>query len=143
MIKDPCHREETAYELLGLRPDCNDAQIKQALVRFMRDPKNRTRLQQAQKADMLLRTPAERAWINLWYYRVDTSVAETSEADFQAALREFRAIPALPPSALYSDIDCMDGAAGARDITFSKMRLLDLRRHDGLAETPLLPPLDR
>jgi hypothetical protein len=143
MIKDPCHRDETAYELLGLRPDCNDAQIKQALVRFMRDPKNRARLQQAQKADMLLRTPLERAWINLWYYRVDTAVAETSEDEFQAALREFHALPAMPPEALYTDMDGLQEVSGLREISFGKMRLLDLRRHDGLAEAELLPPLDR
>ncbi|HWQ03030.1 MAG TPA: hypothetical protein VNL38_00990 [Candidatus Nitrosotenuis sp.] len=143
MIKDPCHREETAYDLLELPPNCTDAQIKQALVRFMRNPKNRTRLQEAQQADMRLRTPAERAWINLWYYRVDTSVVETSDAEFQAALQEFRALPVLPPTALYTDIDAADCAQGQREIQFSKMRLLDLRRYDGLAETELLPPLDR
>jgi hypothetical protein len=143
MIKDPCHRDETPYDILGLSPNATAAQIQQALVQFMKNPKNRPRLAQAQQASMKLRTPVERAWVDLWFYRVEPPQGELSETEFIASLQVLQQVPVHPAETLYTDLDNAEAAPESKEIQYSKMRMLDLRRYDGLAEMILLPPIDR
>src|SRR5215471_20116003 len=71
IFKDPLQVEETPYEILGLQPDASPADIQAALPRFMRDRKNLPRLAIAQQALRKLKTPADRAQIDIWLYSVE------------------------------------------------------------------------
>jgi hypothetical protein len=71
LFKDPLQAEETPYEILGLEPGASPADVQAALPRFMRDRKNLPRLAIAQQALRKLKTPADRAQVDIWLYNVE------------------------------------------------------------------------
>src|SRR5258707_1614969 len=73
MFKDPFQIEETPYDLLGLEPNASPKEVQEALPRFMRDRKNLPRLALAQQAIRKLKTPADRAMVDIWLYNVEAA----------------------------------------------------------------------
>jgi hypothetical protein len=71
MFKDPFQTGETPYEVLGLEPNASPAEVQGSLPRFMRDRKNLPRLAIAQQAIRKLKTPADRAQVDIWLYNVN------------------------------------------------------------------------
>jgi hypothetical protein len=96
LFKDPLQAEETPYEILGLEPGASPADVQAALPRFMRDRKNLPRLAIAQQALRKLKTPADRAQVDIWLYNVeieaqkapDIGHAPTDELYFKETLIE-------------------------------------------------------
>jgi hypothetical protein len=142
MVKDPFDNEPTPYDVLAIEPGASVAQIQHALVRFMRDPKNRQKLPIANQAAARLRNPAERAWIDLWLYDAPV-LSEESDENLAKALRELQSAPVYPVAELYSDIDAPNPSVDLKELQFTKMRMLELRRYSGLDAETFLPPLDR
>jgi len=106
IFKDPLQVEETPYEILGLDPGASPADIQAALPRFMRDRKNLPRLAIAQQALRKLKTPAERAQVDIWLYNV-----------------EIEPIPGSPDPAMEDDPDF---PTEQRPIRFQEMSMEDL-----------------
>jgi hypothetical protein len=142
MIKDPLDTEPTPYDVLGIAPGASVAQIQQALVRFMRDPKNRQKLALANQAAARLRNPIERAWIDLWLYDAPV-LSEDSEASAAKALSELQIPPVYPVNELYSDIDAPNPLVDLAELQSTKMTIAELRHYDGLDAVKFFPPLDR
>jgi hypothetical protein len=141
MIKDPLDTEPTPYDVLGIEPGASVAQIQQALVRFMRDPKNRQKLPLAGQAAARLKNPVERAWIDLWLYDAPV-LSEESDENVATALSELQTPPVYPVNELYSDIDAPNSSVDLTELQFTKMKMLELRRYDGLDAVKFFPPLD-
>src|SRR5260370_32914618 len=76
MFKDPFQLEETPYDLLRLEPNASPKEVQEALPRFMRDRKNLPRLALAQQAIRKLKTPADRAMVDIWLYNVEAAPEE-------------------------------------------------------------------
>ena len=109
MFKDPFQLEETPYDLLGLEPNASPKEVQEALPRFMRDRKNLPRLALAQQAIRKLKTPADRAMVDIWLYNVEAAPEEArADVDLGQALAGFRKVPCYPVEELYSDLTGMD-----------------------------------
>jgi hypothetical protein len=127
IFKDPLDAEETPYETLGLQPDASQAETQASLARFMRDRKNLPRLAIAQQALRKLKTPTERARVDLGLYCVDTTVGE-----------DLVQVPHYPVEELYSDLTGLDVAKEIAEIQGH-----ELRRYDESGLIDLTPDFDR
>ena len=144
MFKDPYQLEETPYELLGLAPNASPKEVQEALPRFMRDRKNLPRLALAQQAIRKLKTPADRALLDIWLYNVEATPEEGGpEVDMGQALAGFRKVPCYPVKELYSDLTGLDLSKEQREIQFKKMEFGDLKQYDELGQVDLTPEFDR
>jgi hypothetical protein len=144
MLKDPNHKDETPYELLNLPLEATRQELHQALPRFMRDRRNLARLGRAQEAVRKLQNAKARAGIDIWFYESGPAEAASGPAQPRAlVLDEFRQVPALPPQALYTDLDGADRAADSRPIDILKVKISDVRSLDGVEEIRLRPDFDR
>jgi hypothetical protein len=144
MFKDPYQLEETPYELLGLEPNASPKEVQEALPRFMRDRKNLPRLALAQQAIRKLKTPADRALLDIWLYNVEATPDEGGpEVDMSQALAGFRKVPCYPVEELYSDLSGLDLSKEQREIQFKKMEFGDLKQYDELRQVDLTPEFDR
>jgi hypothetical protein len=124
VFKDPFQSDETPYEVLGLEPTASPAEVQGSLPRFMRDRKNLPRLAIAQQALRKLKTPADRAQVDIWLYNVDIELVEASpEVDI-------RPLPCCPADQLYSDATGLDLSKEKREIHFKKMPIDDLPEFD-------------
>src|SRR3982074_1758742 len=109
MFKDPFQLEETPYEVLGLEPSASLADVQAALTRFMRDRKNLPRLAIAQQALRKLKTPADRAQVDIWLYNVEIEPVQASpKVDIRPLLAGLGKVPCYPPDELYSDATSLD-----------------------------------
>src|SRR5258707_15344249 len=105
MFKDPFQIEETPYDLLGLEPNASPKEVQEALPRFMRDRKNLPRLALAQQAIRKLKTPADRAMVDIWLYNVEAAPEQAGTVvELGAALGGFRKGPLYPGEELYFDL---------------------------------------
>src|SRR5687768_13291044 len=130
MCKDPYQLEETPYEFLGVSPDAGPKEIQAALPRFLRDTRNIARFGPAQQANKKLRTPAERALVDIWFYNVETASEQAGpEVDMAEALAGFLKVPCYPVEELYSDLTGLDLSKEQRAIEFKEMRIDDLKRY--------------
>jgi hypothetical protein len=127
IFKDPLEVEETPYETLGLEPDASPADIQASLARFMRDRNNLPRLAIAQQALRKLKTPAERARVDLGLYRVDAEFRE-----------DLAPVPFYPLEELYSDLTTFDAS---KEIASIQVR--DSKRYEECGPIDLTPDLDR
>ncbi len=144
MLRDPNHKGETPYDLLNLPLDAPRQQVQQALPRFMRDRRNLAKIGQAQEAVRKLQNAKARAAIDIWFYDSGAPEAVSGPAEPRAlTLDEFRQVPALPPQALYSDLEGADRAADIRPIEVLKVKISDVRSLDGVEEIRLRPEFDR
>src|SRR5882757_5656243 len=127
MFKDPFQIEETPYDLLGLEPNASPKEVQEALPRFMRDRKNLPRLAIAQQAIRKLKTPADRAQVDIWLYNVEIEpVPAGPELDIRPALAGLFKIPCYPVEELYSDADGLDPLKEQREIELQEMQIEDL-----------------
>jgi hypothetical protein len=144
MFKDPFQLEETPYDLLRLEPNASPKEVQEALPRFMRDRKNLPRLALAQQAIRKLKTPADRAMVDIWLYNVEAAPEQAGpEVDLAEALAGFRQVPCYPVEDLYSDLTGMDLLKEQREIQFQKMQIEDLKQYDELNGVDLTPEFDR
>ena len=124
MFKDPLHKEETPYEVLGLAMDVSPEEIHQALAKFVRRRReNVRRLQVGQQAQQLLKNPRLRLAVDILYYQADGLQAQEGTEPPPLSLEEFKQVPYLSPEELFSDLDRDDFAGDvteipARDFTF-------------------------
>jgi hypothetical protein len=117
-FKDPLDRRETPYETLGLTPEASPAEVQAALARFLRDRKNLPRLAIAQQALRTLKTPADRAAVDILLYSAEAPAA-------------------YPVEELYNDLG-LDFAKEAQEI-----KPADGKRYDDLGVVDLTPEFDR
>ena len=144
MFKDPFQIEETPYDLLGLEPNASPKEVQEALPRFMRDRKNLPRLALAQQAIRKLKTPADRAMVDIWLYNVEAAPEQVGpEVDLGQALAGLRKVPCYPVEELYSDLTGMDLSKEQREIQYKKMQIEDLKQYDELSGVDLTPEFDR
>jgi len=144
MFKDPYQLEESPYELLGLEPNASPKEVQEALPRFMRDRKNLPRLALAQQAIRKLKTPADRALLDIWLYNVEGTPEQSGpEVDMGQALAGFRKVPCYPVEELYSDLTGLDLSKEEREIQFKRMEFGDLKQFDELNQVDLTPEFDR
>jgi hypothetical protein len=127
IFKDPLQTEQTPYEMLGLQPGASPAGIQASLARFESDPNNLPRLAIAQEALRKLKSPAERARVDLGLYRVDASFGD-----------EPVQVPYYPVKELYSDLTGLDLSKEIAEI-----QPRELRRYDGYPLIDLTPAFDR
>src|SRR2546430_8473283 len=105
MFKDPFQTEETPYDLLGLEPDASPKEVQEALPRFMRDRKNLPRLALAQQAIRKLKTPADRAMVDIWLYNVEAAPEQAGpEGDVGQGVAGVRQNPRYPGEDLFFDL---------------------------------------
>src|SRR5260370_33841159 len=104
MFKDPFQIEETPYDLLGLEPNASPKEVQEALPRFMRDRKNLPRLALAQQAIRKLKTPADRAMVDIWMYNVEAAPEEAGpEKEYGGGTCIVRKGPTIPVGDVVSD----------------------------------------
>jgi hypothetical protein len=127
IFKDPLQTEETPYETLGLQPDASPAEMQASLARFLRDRNNLPRLAVAQQALRKLKTPAERARVDLGLYQVDAEPAEY-----------LAPVPYYPVAELYSDLTGLDLSK-----EIAEMQTHELKRYDESGLIDLTPDFDR
>jgi hypothetical protein len=117
MFKDPLHKEETPYDILGLAVDAYPEKIHQALAKFIRRRReNVRRLQVGQQAQQLLKNPRQRLAVDILYYQVDGLPAQEGTEPPPLALEEFKQVPFLSPEELFSDLDRDDFASDVTEI---------------------------
>jgi len=126
-FKDPLQTEETPYDTLGLQPGASPTEVEASLARFLRDRGNLPRLAIAQEALRKLKTPAERARVDLGMYQVDAASGEDPPQ-----------VPCYPVEELYSDLTGLDLSK-----EIAAIQVHELRRYDEWALIDLTPDLDR
>jgi hypothetical protein len=127
IFKDPLDTGETPYETLGFEPDASPAEIEASFARFLNDRNNLPRLAAAEEALRKLKTPAERARVDLGLYRVDAAFEQDPAP-----------VPCYPVEELYSDLTGLDLS---KEIASS--RIHELRRYDEWGLIDLTPDFDR
>jgi hypothetical protein len=131
VFKDPLQPEETPYEVLGLEPSASPADVQGSLPRFMRDRKNLPRLAIAQQALRKLKTPADRAQVDIWLYNAEVEAVEAGpEVDIRPALAGLLKVPCFPVEEHYSDLTGLDLSKEKREIRFKEMPMEDLPEFD-------------
>src|SRR6202167_4188610 len=121
MFKDPFQTGETPYKVLGLEPNASPAEVQGSLPRFMRDRKNLPRLAIAQQAIRKLKTPAERARVDIWLYNGNAGLQQDGpEVDIREDLADLLEVPCYPVEELYSDLNGLDLSKEKREIEFQK-----------------------
>src|ERR1019366_6207633 len=144
MFKDPFQIGETPYEVLGLEPNASPAEVQGSLPRFMRDRKNLPRLAIAQQAIRKLKTPADRAQVDIWLYNVSAGPEQSgSEVDIRAELADLLEVPCYPVEELYSDLNGLDLSKERREIEFQEMQIEELKYYDEFSAIDLTPEFDR
>jgi len=137
MFKDPEYKDETPYELLGLRPDTPPEEVHKALALFMRDRRNIARLGKAQEALKQIKDPRERAKLDLWFYDIDAAPPAPP-----LDIEEFSQVPYYPPDLLDTDLESPGPAPAIRPIEYLKFEMRELRRYDGWDTSAVRPVLD-
>ena len=127
IFKDPLQTEETPYETLGLEPDATPAEIQASLARFLRDRRNLPRLAIAQQALRKLKTPAERARVDIGLYEVDAEFGN-----------DLAAVPCYPVEELYSDLTGLDWSK-----EIAAIQAHGLKRYGEPGPVDLTPDFDR
>lgn len=133
MIKDPLHKEETPYDILGLTPYANHNEVHQALPRFMRDRKNVARygIGLAQEAVKRLKNPNYRIYIDIFYYsmgEMPETLDDKELTDFN--LNEFLSVPCINEEDIFTDLDKTDFSDEFTELHFNKLKLSELTRYD-------------
>jgi hypothetical protein len=142
MLKDPVDSTETAYELLGLPFDASLEDVRAALKRFMKDPRQRHKMAAAAQAQKKLQSPAGRAELDVWLY--DIKVAEFDPGPATTLdLDDLTRPCVLPASELYSDLAGADLEADKRKITPQRMKFGDSRVFDNVESIRFSPHFDR
>src|SRR5260370_36650988 len=117
MFKDPFQLEETPYDLLRLEPNASPKEVQEALPRFMRDRKNLPRLALAQQAIRKLKTPADRAMVDIWLYNVEAAPEQAGpEVELGEGRGGLRKGPCYPAEEVASDLTAPDLSKGQQDI---------------------------
>src|SRR5258708_37675499 len=113
MFKDPFQLEETPYDLLGLEPNASPKEVQEALPRFMRDRKNLPRLALAQQAIRKLKTPADRAMVDIWLYNVEAAPEQAGAGvEPGGGVAGLPTGPCSPGEELYFDLTGRDLSEG-------------------------------
>lgn len=133
MIKDPLHTEETPYDLLGLKPDARPAEVHQAMLRFMAQPRNLPRLQLGMQASQRLKNPSQRLAVDFLYYDVAGLEPEAGPEPPPLALQDLIQVPFLRPEDLFCDLDRGDFSQDLGDIRFHHFSFLPEDGFDNLA----------
>jgi hypothetical protein len=127
VFKDPFQPDQTPYEILGLDPGASPAEVQASLARFMRDRKNLPRLAIAQQAIRKLKTPSDRAQVDLWLYNVEIEPIEPSpEVDIRPMLAGLWKVPCYSADDLYSDAAGLDPSQEKSEIEFQEMPIDDI-----------------
>jgi hypothetical protein len=115
MLKDPNHKPETPYDLLGLSPAASRQDLHQALPNFMRKNRDIRMVGRAQEAVRKLQSPKARAAVDIFFYDVDTvdMCAGTPE---DPDLSDFCKVEVVPLESLYSDLMATDLETGYPEI---------------------------
>jgi hypothetical protein len=142
MFKDPYHEATTPYELLGLDPGTSSGALHGALSRFMRDPRNASRIRLAQDALKRLKSALGRAAVDIWFYDFDPTHYAGAEGDDGGWLDSFSGVHALSPAELCTDLDAADLSLDVRQVIPSRMKLTDLSYYDGLETLSVRPSVD-
>ena len=130
-MKDPLHKEHTPYDLLGLNPNASKNEVLGALPRFLRNPKNRSKISKAQEARKRLMNMDDRLEIDILYYRTDKFPGTLDGAiDIQKEIKEFLAPPVLSDDDLFHDLKGEDHGAQFETITFSQVKLAANRQFE-------------
>ena len=144
MFKDPFQTEETPYEVLGLPPNASPADVQASLPRFMRDRKNLPRLAIAQQAIRKLKTPADRAQVDIWLYNVNAGPQLGGpEVDIRQELADLLTVPCYPAEELYCDLNGLDLSKERREIEFQQMQIEELKYYDEFSAIDPAPEFDR
>jgi curved DNA-binding protein CbpA len=144
MFKDPLHKEETPYDILGLPVNAGPEEVHQALAKFIRQRReNVRRLQVGQQAQQLLKNPRLRLAVDILYYQADGLHALAGTEPPPLALEEFKRVPYLSPEELFSDLDREDFAADVTEIPPRDFAFPVEDGFDRLAAYPLDVTLDR
>jgi hypothetical protein len=142
MFRDPNDEAENPYDLLSLSPQATAKDVHDALPRFVKDRRNAPRIGRAQEALRRLKSPKERAALDVFYYPLDGATAPVEDQG-PPDLEDLRAVPCAPPEELYTDLLNADFGCDHRPLAFSAVRVSDLTRYDGLEGLRLLPSFDR
>jgi hypothetical protein len=144
MFKDPFQNEETPYEVLGLEPNASPADVQGSLPRFMRDRKNLPRLAVAQQAIRKLKTPAERAQVDIWLYNVSAGPQQDGpDVDIREELADLLVVPCYPVEELYSDLNGLELSKERREIEFQNMQIEELEYYGEYSAVDPAPEFDR
>ena len=132
MIKDPLHKEETPYDILGLTPYANHNEVHQALPRFMRDRKKVARygIGLAQEAVKRLKNPKDRIYIDIFYYsmgEMPKTLDDKELTDFN--VNEFLSVPCMKEKDIFIDLDKADFSDEFVEFHFNKIKLSELNRY--------------
>lgn len=133
MIKDPLHKEETPYDILGLTPYANHNDVHQSLPRFMRDRKKVVKygIALAQEASRRLKNPKDRIYIDIFYYSVgEMPVTLDDKGSTEFNVNEFLSIPYIKEEDIFTDLDKIDFSDEFAEFHFNKIKLSELKRYD-------------
>jgi len=107
MIRDPFDNTETPYEILNLEPDVSNAEVHNALAKFVRVKKNLSKLGIANEAIRKLRNPLERLEVDYFYYTFN-NIIESDEIkiqEFDKNILTEVTVPTYRTSEFYSDLE--------------------------------------
>lgn len=143
-LKDPLDDSITPYDLLGVRADASREAVQTAFAEFMRNPRNRSRIGDAQDARRQLSSPYDRAAIDIWFYEIEhpEPTVEGQEDQVNAAISNFARPCRIPHEALFTDLNALDRIV-LEPVEFENLDFADLMRYDGLATVKWEPELDR
>jgi hypothetical protein len=127
IFKDPLQTEETPYETLDLEPDASPTEMHASIARFQRDPNNLPRLAIGQEALRKLKTPVERARVDIGLYCIDAEFGE-----------DLAPVPHYPAEELYSDLTGLDWSK-----EIAEMKAHEWKAYVELAPIDLTPDFDR
>ena len=131
IIKDPLNNEETPYDLLGLDPNAPHGDVLQAFPKFVKNPANRTKIAKAQEAVRKLMNAGDRIAVDILYYRLGKIESDVGEIpDLVSYLQDLMAVPALNENELYSDLIKEDFSEDYREISFSNVKVIELKGYD-------------
>lgn len=145
MFKDPLHKEEAPYDILGIGPDASQKQIHDAFQRFIKDRKNIPILNKGMDAARKLKTPDIRIAFDIFYYPMGKMDGiELNGCDVKNKLDEFLVIPYVKDDDVYSDLKKENYLDDFKEIKFDATSLDELISYDNIKQCrPEIMPFDK
>ena len=143
MLKDPNHKNQTPYEILGIPFNASLAQVKKALIVFLqvKERKQPQLIKAAQQANKALQNPKARAQIDVWLY--DAVLPQQSEAPTNSLdLTEFGQPTIFKATELFCDLSGNMPEEDVDEIVLHEASFVEVTEFDDKMNATLLPDFD-
>ena len=127
-MKDPLHQKETPYDILDIPTDASQAEIIQAIPKYIKKHGNKD-LPQAQAAWRAVKDIKSRIVVDIFYY-VMSGIESNEPPLLDIDINDFLEIPILRIEDAFTDLDKEDFSDEFMEIRFKQFKMSPCRYDD-------------